>query len=131
MVKDGVSPFSETDLAKIREDLEEKRDKLKGMLRALRDEALSHGDEENVEEDGSGAFDRAHSLKVASDLTNEINALNAALQMVKEKKYGVCQMCGCQIPRERLRAYPASIRCVDCKQKYEETQRTESLRNNL
>ena len=80
---------------------------------------MHHGDEENIEEDGTGAFTRSHNLQVAAETSQRINAITLALQMVKEKKYGVCQMCGCKISRDRLRANPASIRCVSCKQKYE------------
>lgn len=126
MVEGGKSPFSDEELEKAADRLNAERDELMHRLKTLQSEALTHGGEENVEEDGTGAFTQSHYLRVAAEADARIEAINQALQMIKEKKYGVCQMCGCKISRDRLRANPASIRCVSCKKKYEDGLRTQA-----
>ena len=120
VVADGKTPFSDEELEKYAERLNKERDELLLRLKTLQNEALTHGGEENVEEDGTGAFTQSHYLRVAAEANARIAAINQALQAIKDKKYGVCQMCGCKISRDRLRANLASIRCVSCKKKYED-----------
>ena len=120
MVADGKTPFSDEELEKYAERLNKEREELLHRLKTLQNEALTHGGEENVEEDGTGAFTQSHYLRVAAEANARIAAINQALQAIKDKKYGVCQMCGCKISRDRLRANLASIRCVSCKKKYED-----------
>jgi RNA polymerase-binding transcription factor len=45
---------------------------------------------------------------------NELRDVEAALQRIRTGSYGVCDTCGDDIERERLEAYPAAERCVDC-----------------
>lgn len=120
VVADGKTPFSDEELEKYAERLNKEREELLHRLKTLQNEALTHGGEENVEEDGTGAFTQSHYLRVAAEANARIAAINQALQAIKDKKYGVCQMCGCKISRDRLRANLASIRCVSCKKKYED-----------
>lgn len=40
--------------------------------------------------------------------------LNAALERIKTKAYGICTDCGSEISTERLVAYPTAKRCFRC-----------------
>ena len=51
--------------------------------------------------------------------TRELDEVEAALRRVADKSYGACTDCGESIPRARLEASPAAIRCVPCQQKVE------------
>ena len=97
------------------------RDIIRAHIAATRSNALQSADEENVEEDGSNVFSRDSDLTRAADQHKRLRAIDDALLAIKNKTYGICSMCGCLIPRDRLRAWPFAIRCVKCKQKYEES----------
>ncbi len=43
--------------------------------------------------------------------------LNAALERIKTREYGVCIECGELIPKERLEEVPNTQHCVKCKSK--------------
>ncbi|HVB47218.1 MAG TPA: TraR/DksA family transcriptional regulator [Burkholderiales bacterium] len=69
------------------------------------------------------------SADLLSDLDNAevsrdlrmLRELNAALERLAEGSYGSCIDCGAEIGLERLRAYPAALRCVDCQRVHEKT----------
>ena len=59
-----------------------------------------------------------------SDLTrdlDEFRALEAARERIKEGGYGVCIDCGSDIVYERLKAFPAALRCVQCQERHDKT----------
>ena len=59
-----------------------------------------------------------------SDLTrdlDEFRALEAARERIQEGGYGVCIDCGSDIVFERLKAFPAALRCVQCQERHEKT----------
>ena len=59
-----------------------------------------------------------------SDLTrdlDEFRALEAARERIQEGGYGVCIDCGSDIVYERLKAFPAALRCVQCQERHEKT----------
>jgi DnaK suppressor protein len=51
--------------------------------------------------------------------TRELDDVEAALRRVADRSYGECIACGEVIPRARLEANPAAVRCVPCQQKLE------------
>jgi RNA polymerase-binding protein DksA len=52
---------------------------------------------------------------------NEMRAIEAARKRIKQGEYGVCGDCGEDIRFDRLLAYPAAMRCVNCQQQHEKT----------
>jgi RNA polymerase-binding protein DksA len=58
--------------------------------------------------------------EVTRDLA-ELRELEAARARVTAGTYGVCESCGREIAYERLRAYPAAIRCIECQTVHERT----------
>ncbi len=117
----GTQHFSDETLEEFRKKLLADRETILARINATRSNALQTADEENVEEDGSNVFSRDSDLTRAADQHNRLRAIDDALRAIKNKTYGICSMCGCLIPRERLRAAPFAIRCVKCKAKYEES----------
>ena len=51
----------------------------------------------------------------------EVRALDAALERMDAGGYGVCVDCGTDIGVERLRAFPAALRCIQCQERHEKT----------
>jgi len=45
--------------------------------------------------------------------------INRALLRSRKGKYGICECCGKPISVERLKAYPAATRCIECEKKRE------------
>ncbi|MGB5873528.1 MAG: TraR/DksA C4-type zinc finger protein [Bacteroidota bacterium] len=41
--------------------------------------------------------------------------MDAALERIKDRTYGLCGACGRRIPRERLEAVPHATLCLVCK----------------
>lgn len=113
--------FSDATLETFRKRLIADREEILSQLNSARSNALRQTDEENVEEDGSNAFNRTADLTRADGQHMRLRAIDDALRAIKNKTYGVCAMCGKLIPTERLKAAPFAIRCVACKEQWEQT----------
>ena len=62
-----------------------------------------------------------HEEVVRRRLADKSQALAEALEQVREGRYGLCQACGCRIPRRRLQALPTATLCVSCQEQREVT----------
>ena len=120
----GDQHFSDADLETFKLSLLGKRKETESKIKAIRESALHRVDEENMEEDGTSTFERGKELARAEELEKSLKAIDNALLAIKKKSYGICSMCGCLIPRDRLRAYPFAIRCKSCKEKWEKENET-------
>lgn len=54
---------------------------------------------------------------------DKIRLLNDALGRIMDGNYGVCEICGEQIPENRLEIIPYARYCMDCKSKEEDKKR--------
>jgi RNA polymerase-binding transcription factor DksA len=54
---------------------------------------------------------REHQLEM------EIEKIQKALDRIKNNKYGICESCGREISRKRLKIYPEATYCMKCKNK--------------
>jgi RNA polymerase-binding transcription factor DksA len=52
-------------------------------------------------------------------LDEEVARVKQAREALEEGRYGVCVVCGKDIPPERLEAIPESVRCVEHQREYE------------
>ena len=57
---------------------------------------------------------------VTRDL-GEFRALEAARDRLAQGGYGVCIDCGTDVGYERLKAFPAALRCIQCQERHEKT----------
>lgn len=94
------------------------------QAQALREEAdllaedWEPGDTDFGEEGGEGntvAVERERDLALSAQAQAEVDDIDAALARIEEGTYGICQQCGSQIPKERLKALPQAALCVQCK----------------
>ena len=65
--------------------------------------------------DGASAeVEYAQIAKTEESCQAQLEQIEIALQMIDEKKYGICQICNCEISAERLEIRPFAVRCVRC-----------------
>jgi DnaK suppressor protein len=84
-------------------------------------------------QDRDPEYEEGAQLKVADDVLTslsetarrEVMQIDAALGRMDEGEYGECVDCGQEIPIERLRALPFTLRCQE-----DEEQRERDLRGN-
>ncbi len=55
-------------------------------------------------------------ISVAQGEAKEIEQIDNALKKLKKGKYGICEICGKKINKERLRAIPFVNLCIKCKE---------------
>jgi len=120
---DGSAEFDELRrrLTVRRRVLLETRESQQGELRALRSQ------------DKDPEYEEGAQVKVADDVLTalsetgrrEVMQIDAALGRMDEGEYGKCVDCGQEIPIERLRALPFTLRCQE-----DEEERERNLRGN-
>ena len=86
--------------------------------------SLSHNDDHgtddtgrafNMMEDGSETLSREEVAQLAARQEKFIQCLNAALNRINNKTYGICRVKGTLIPKERLRLVPHATMSIDAK----------------
>ena len=123
-------PRPALDSKQLLEALEKRRGDLRGEVRAQ----LDGSDDDRVvglrrriqENDDWGVADGLAELDIAEarHALNELAAVEAALQRLRDGSYGICSDCGESIARARLLAYPSATRCIDCQERHETLHRT-------
>ena len=71
------------------------------------DEESGQGDSMNVE--------RERDLALSAQALASVEEIDRALEKLDLGTYGVCEKCGENIPKERLKALPHAALCVTCK----------------
>jgi DnaK suppressor protein len=71
------------------------------------DEESGQGDSMNVE--------RERDLALSAQALAAVDEIDQALEKITAGTYGVCEKCGENIPKERLKALPYAALCVKCK----------------
>lgn len=62
---------------------------------------------------GTEVFERERDMAIEEALSEELDEINSALQRMDEGQYGICVICGREIPYERLEALPYTAYCVE------------------
>lgn len=120
--------LSRTDLNAFAQRLQERRRALIAEIR----QQIEDGDDENSvtlrdrfddldPHDDRAVSDWVREVGIAQAVrdTRELDEVEAALLRVADQSYGACMDCGEVIPRARLEANPAAVRCVPCQEKVE------------
>jgi RNA polymerase-binding protein DksA len=82
----------------------------------LREDVLAPGDPSPVashpaDEDIEG-FDEQ--VVLAENEEQLLEEVEAALERIEAGTYGTCELCGREIPKQRLDALPQTATCIDC-----------------
>jgi RNA polymerase-binding transcription factor DksA len=107
-----------------RKELLEERENYTRQATVLRAEAdqlaqdREPGDVQFDEESGQGDsmnVERERDLALSAQALAAVEEIDRALEKIEAGTYGVCERCGENIPKERLKALPYASLCVKCK----------------
>jgi RNA polymerase-binding protein DksA len=107
----------------VMKDYEEVRHNLIDMLEDLDDRLakITHDVKEPLDKDFEEQATQAENDEVLDNLGNaartEIELVKQALARIDNGRYGLCEVCGEPIGKERLKAIPYSSRCIKCASK--------------
>ncbi|MCR4742392.1 MAG: TraR/DksA family transcriptional regulator [Treponema sp.] len=98
---------------KLKKEREELLSSLAGQSDEMRDlvKTVESGDEADVAAD---AIDRTLLTALGSQDANRLQQIDSALERIYKGKFGYCEVCGREIPQERLEALPYARMCVQC-----------------
>jgi len=103
----------------IHKELMEKLDDLTSRLNKI--EKDIHRKESPVSADFAEQATETENDEVLAALEDETNETIAniknSLKRMEEGSYGVCAICGVEIPEERIKALPYTDKCFDCADK--------------
>ena len=74
----------------------------------------------HMADQGTDAEEREKAFLLASQSGRVILQINDALRRIKDKTYGVCEVCGEPINPKRLEIVPHARMCIACKEKEEQ-----------
>jgi DnaK suppressor protein len=87
---------------------------------AAYDRVLADGDQgtgDDSADAGSITFEREHELSLTANSRDLLAQNDRALERLDAGTYGLCEICGNPIGKERLKAFPKVTLCVTCKQR--------------
>jgi len=109
----NTEKFPDADLQRFRKNLLELREALQGKSGALKFAALERDDERTQEDDdGTDAFMRLQAL-------GQVGDQNRTIAQIDDGTYGVCEMCGQLIRKQRLEHLPFARTCMECQSEVE------------
>jgi len=112
--------------------LEELKDRIQREIdrkeESLHDEieTAQPGDDDQADV-ADAIYERGKTLSLINNLRERIRNIDHAIQRFEEGKYGVCEMCGAEIPDVRLELIPEASLCVNCASKMETSIRRHRL----
>ncbi|HVL99361.1 MAG TPA: TraR/DksA C4-type zinc finger protein [Egibacteraceae bacterium] len=107
-------------LTRLRKQLVDERDSVIAELIEYgadpHSERIEHiaGIDDNFADLASATAERSEKLAFIENARERLAHVEAALAKMEEGTYGVCEVCGEDIPEARLEARPLSVRCVGC-----------------
>lgn len=107
-------------LTSLRQELTEERDSVIAELREYgadpHSERVDHiaGIDDNFADLAAATAERSEKLAFIENARERLSHVEAALAKMDEGTYGICEVCGEDIPPARLQARPLSVRCVQC-----------------
>lgn len=113
-----ASSHDERRLADARAEHEASLRSLEEQLDRLVSQANEHTESDFSEEGGDpdgGVVERDRLRASIADEREHLDALERAEAALQQGTYGICRVCGEEIPGERLEVLPATTLCVRCK----------------
>ena len=71
--------------------------------------------------------DRNFELRIRDRERKLIRKIKEALQRIEDGTYGICELCGEDISKQRLEARPVTTLCIECKKRQEVEERLKGL----
>jgi DnaK suppressor protein len=124
-VRPGEKPWTEKELAEVRQELEAEATGLRQDISSAETEIAARlgdavGDAGDDSADaGAKTFQREHELALTQNARELLAQTQRVLSKIDDGSYGVCESCGQPIGKARLQAFPRATLCVACKQREE------------
>lgn len=119
------SPFNKKELQRFRDILIKKRADLVGDVSDLESEALLGRSgslsalPQHIAEQGSETYEQSLSLNLAAEDRRLIREIDGALQRIDKGTFGICEMTGKAITRERLEELPWTRYSIEAAREFE------------
>jgi DnaK suppressor protein len=111
------------DTAHFREELEQARDRLLktiehhdiggASLTEETGELLSGSADNHLADTATETYEREMDEGLEEDAREQLRQIEKALARIESGEYGRCEICGKEIPLERLEATPSTTLCID------------------
>jgi DnaK suppressor protein len=124
-VRPGEDPWTDAELAEVRQALEEEASGLRADIAEAESavaDRLNNGLREAGDDEadaGVKTYEREHEFVKTSNSRQLLEQTEKALARIDAGSYGVCESCGEPIGKARLMAFPRAVLCVTCKQREE------------
>jgi RNA polymerase-binding transcription factor DksA len=116
--------LSEAELETYKSRLIALRDRIRGDVSTMADGALSQSRTEaagdlsamplHMADIGTDNFEREQTLSFIQSDSMTLILIDEAMARIKAGTYGICENCGCAIPKVRLNVLPFTDSCVRC-----------------
>jgi DnaK suppressor protein len=117
-VRPGEKPWTETELVKVRNELEAEVAGLRADI-SRAESQIAERLSDAVGDAGAKTFEREHELAMTQNARDLLARSEQALARIDAGTYGVCESCEQPIGKARLQAFPRATLCVSCKQREE------------
>ena len=126
----GGKKLSDADLETYKNRLIALRSRIRGDVSTMADSALSQSRSEaagdlsamplHMADIGTDNFEREQTLSFIQSDNETLRLIDEALTRIKDGTYGICESCGCTIPKVRLNVLPFTDSCVRCVERAQE-----------
>jgi DnaK suppressor protein len=127
------SPFSAKELNEFKEQLTEKKTHLIKEIQEKQEE-LTNGDKDEVGDMADLAtelIERELNMSLSESDRARLEEIDAALERIKGKSYGICVDTGEVINKARLKAVPEALRTLAAQEIYDKQQRKRKVLNRI
>jgi RNA polymerase-binding transcription factor DksA len=121
--------MTESERERSRGRLQTLADRLKGDVSGLSKEALRRSGGEasgnlsntpfHTADLGTDNFEQEMSVSLLENQDQILRDIAASMRRLDAGTYGLCELCGKKIPKERLQATPYTPYCIDCARQME------------
>ena len=124
-VRDGEDPWTDDEVAEVRQTLAEDIERFASQLEISEAELVgllrdgNEGAGRDPADVGSANFERDAEMSLANHAREMLDQSRLALRHIDQGAYGRCANCGQPIGKGRLLAFPRATLCVTCKQREE------------
>ena len=98
------------------------------VRRGLGDREAKASEDSDQVASASRTLDDELQAALVDRASRELGQVDAALELLRERRYGLCRDCGTFIGLARLRSLPFAQRCRPCQERAEQAQAAESRR---
>ncbi len=120
-------PYGAADLKGFKAQLLAMKRRLTGDVSKLEDagfrKAQDGGDLSSMPlhmaDQGTDSFEQDITLGLMETESDELQEIEEAIDRIREKTYGICEVCRKTVPKSRLTAIPYTRLCLACKSKEE------------